>query len=147
MLPIIRNMILLLRWKRHLQKITELHDQFLEAAETDRKLPSVIRRTKMAFWVDYVNEWSGYGWDGKSEMRLSASPDEIDRYDKIADYLSLMEEKDRKLVWAVAHSAAYRDRGVQWSKIAGILRLNDPRIVKRRYQDALVKLYYKLNKK
>ena len=140
-------MILLLRWKRHLQKITQLHDQFLEAAETDRKLPSVIRRTKMAFWVDYVNEWSGYGWDGKSEMRLSASPDEIDRYDKIADYLSLMEEKDRKLVWAVAHSAAYRDRGVQWSKIARILRLNDPRIVKRRYQDALIKLYYKLEKK
>jgi hypothetical protein len=58
-----------------------------------------------------------------------------------------MEEKDRKLVWAVAHSAAYRDRGVQWSKLARILRLNDPRIVKRRYQDALIKLYYKLEKK
>ena len=56
-------------------------------------------------------------------------------------------EKDRKLVWAVAHSAAYRDRGVQWSKLARILRLNDPRIVKRRYQDALIKLYYKLEKK
>lgn len=127
--------------------ITALHDQFLEAAETDRKLPSVVRRTKMAFWVDYVKDWNSYGWDGKSEMRLSATNAEIDRYDKIADYLSLMEEKDRKLVWAVAHSAAYRDRGVQWSKIARILRLNDPRIVKRRYQDALIKLYYKLNKK
>jgi hypothetical protein len=78
---------------------------------------------------------------------LSATNAEIDRYDKIADYLALMEEKDRKLVWAVAHSAAYRDRGVQWSKLARILRLNDPRIVKRRYQDALIKLYYKLNKK
>jgi hypothetical protein len=80
-------------------------------------------------------------------MRLSATNAEIDRYDKIADYLALMEEKDRKLVWAVAHSAAYRDRGVQWSKLARILRLNDPRIVKRRYQDALIKLYYKLEKK
>ena len=124
--------------------ITEFHDQFLEAAETDRKLPSVIRRTKMAFWVDYVKDWNSYGWDGKSEMKLSATNAEIDRYDKIADYLSLMEEKDRKLVWAVAHSAAYRDRGVQWSKLARILRLNDPRIVKRRYQDALIKLYYNL---
>jgi hypothetical protein len=101
----------------------------------------------MAFWVDYVKDWNSYGWDGKSEMRLSATNAEIDRYDKIADYLALMEEKDRKLVWAVAHSAAYRDRGVQWSKLARILRLNDPRIVKRRYQDALIKLYYKLEKK
>ena len=32
-----------------------------------------------------------------------------------------------------------------WSKIAReILSLNDPRIVKRRYKDALVRLYYQL---
>ena len=139
-------MILLLRWKRPLPSIIDLHELFLEAAETDRKLPSVVRRNKMAFWVDYVKDWNSYGWDGKSKMKLSATAGEIDRYDKIADYLAIMDVKDRKLVWAVAHSAAYRDRGVQWTKIARILHLNDPRIVKRRYQDVLVKLYYKLNK-
>ena len=140
-------MISLLKWKRPLPSIIDLHELFLEAAETDRKLPSVVRRTKMAFWVDYVKDWNSYGWDGKSKMKISATAGEIDRYDKIADYLAIMDVKDRKLVWAVAHSAAYRDRGVQWTKIARILRLNDPRIVKRRYQDVLVKLYYKLNKK
>jgi hypothetical protein len=65
-----------------LPNITELHDQFLEAAETDRKLPSVIRKTKMAFWVDYVKDWNSYGWDGKSEMRLSATNAELDKLDK-----------------------------------------------------------------
>jgi hypothetical protein len=55
-----------------------------------------------------------------------------------------MDEADRRLIWAVAHSAAFRDRGAKWTKIAKILGLNDPRIVKRRYQDALVRLYYKL---
>jgi hypothetical protein len=97
--------------------------------------------------MDYVNEWGSYGWDGKSQMRLSATAAEITRYDQIADYLALMDVPDRKLVWAVAHSAAYRDRGIQWTKIARILRLNDHRIVRRRYQDALIKLYYKINKR
>ena len=127
--------------------IDQIHDLFLEAAETDRKLPPVIRKQKMSFWIDYVNEWGSYGWDGKSEMKLSATAAEITRYDKIADYLALMDVPDRKLVWAVAHSAAYRDRGIQWTKIARILRLNDHRIVRRRYREALIKLYYKINKR
>ena len=80
-------------------------------------------------------------------MKLSATAAEITRYDKIADYLALMDMSDRKLVWAVAHSAAYRDRGIQWTKIARILRLNDHRIVRRRYREALIKLYYKINKR
>ena len=42
--------------------IDQIHDLFLEAAETDRKLPPVIRKQKMSFWIDYVNEWGSYGW-------------------------------------------------------------------------------------
>ena len=40
-----------------------------------------------------------------------------------------MDEADHRLIWAVAHSAAFRDRGAKWTKIAKILGLNDPRIV------------------
>ena len=76
-------------------------------------------------------------------VRLVPSARQISLYDEALDMVFKMEEEDRKLVWAVAHSAAYRDRGVQWTKIARMLSLNDPRIVRRRYKDALVKLYYK----
>ena len=99
----------------------------------------------MVNWPDYVTEWSAYGYNAMGVTRLKATPDQITRLDKAIDLaLTKMDDQDRKLTWAVAHSAAFRDRGPKWTKIAKILGLNDPRIVKRRYQDALVRLYYKL---
>tara|TARA_R110000772_G_scaffold193141_1_gene304025 strand:+ start:56 stop:439 length:384 start_codon:yes stop_codon:yes gene_type:complete len=125
--------------------IAQLNDLFFEAAETERKLPSAFRKQKMVNWPDYVTEWSGYGYSTTETTRLKASPDQITRLDKAIDLaLTKMDDEDRKLTWAVAHSAAFRDRGPKWTKIAKILGLNDPRIVKRRYKDALVRLYYKL---
>jgi hypothetical protein len=125
--------------------IAQLNELFFEAAETERKLPTAYRRQKMASWPDYVTEWSGYGYSTTETTRLKASPDQISRLDKAIDLaLTKMETEDRRLVWAVAHSAAFRDRGAKWSKIARLLSLHDPRIVKRRYKDALVRLYYKL---
>jgi len=55
-----------------------------------------------------------------------------------------MDEEDRRIIWAAAHSAAFRHRGPQWTKITKILGLNDPRMVKRQYKDALIKLWYRL---
>jgi hypothetical protein len=125
--------------------IAQLNDLFFEAAETEKKLPSAYRKQKMVNWPDYVTEWSAYGYSTTETTRLKASPDQITRLDKAIDLaLTKMDDEDRKLTWAVAHSAAFRDRGPKWTKIAKILGLNDPRIVKRRYKDALVRLYYKL---
>jgi len=125
--------------------IAQLNELFFEAAETERKLPTAFRKQKMASWPDYVTEWSGYGYSTTETTRLKASPEQITRLDQAIDLaLTKMETEDRRLVWAVAHSAAFRDRGAKWSKIARLLSLQDPRIVKRRYKDALVRLYYKL---
>ena len=41
--------------------ITELDELFMEAAETERKLPAAIRKQKMSSWPEYVQEWSAYG--------------------------------------------------------------------------------------
>ena len=125
--------------------IAQLNELFFEAAETERKLPSAFRKQKMVNWPDYVTEWSAYGYNAMGVTRLKATPDQITRLDKAIDIaLTKMDDEDRRLVWAVAHSAAFRDRGAKWSKIARLLSLHDPRIVKRRYKDALVRLYYKL---
>ena len=125
--------------------IAQLNELFFEAAETERKLPTAFKKQKMASWPDYVTEWSGYGYSSTETTRLKASPEQITRLDQAIDLaLTQMDDEDRRLVWAVAHSAAFTDRGAKWSKIARLLSLNDPRIVKRRYKDALVRLYYKL---
>ena len=124
--------------------VDQLHDLFLEAAETERKLPGVIRKQKMVHWPDYVKEWAAYGYNSLQPQRLKATPEQITRLDYAVTMGLSMSEADRRLIWAVAHSAAFRDRGPKWTQIAKILGLNDPRIVKRRYQDSLVRLYYKL---
>ena len=110
--------------------ISELHSLFLEAAETDRKMPAAIRRAKLSSWPDYP---------------LKPTSEQISQFDKSLELTPLMPEEDRKLVWAVAHSAAFRQRGAQWSKIARLLGLHDPRRVKAGYQDALMRLYYRIS--
>ena len=102
--------------------IAQLNELFFEAAETERKLPTAFRKQKMASWPDYVTEWSGYGYSTTETTRLKASPEQITRLDQAIDLaLTKMETEDRRLVWAVAHSAAFRDRGAKWSKIARLL--------------------------
>jgi hypothetical protein len=55
-----------------------------------------------------------------------------------------MDKDDRRMVWAVAHSAAFRERGPKWQHLARLRGLKDGRQIKRRYQDALIRLHYKL---
>ena len=131
--------------RNQINSITDIDDLFKEAAETERKLPAYLRVQKMASWPDYVTEWSGYGYSLSETTRLKATPEQITRLDLAVDIgLHKLDTEDRKLIWAVSHSAAFRERGPKWSKLAKILGLHDPRIVKRRYKDALVRLYYKL---
>ena len=125
--------------------VVEINDLFLEAAETERKLPPAIRKQKMCAWPDYVADWQAYGYNAFEAPKLKATPDQITRYDKALQIaVTKLDDDDRRLVWAVAHSAAFRDRGPAWTKLARILQLNDPRIVKRRYKDILVNLHYRL---
>ena len=64
--------------------------------------------------------------------------------DRAHSMIMQLELDDRRLVLAVAHSAVGRQRGPRWSRLAHMLGLNDPRIVKRNYRDVLNRLYYKL---
>ncbi len=53
--------------------------------------------------------------------------EQIDRWEMALDLaLRYMDDEDRRLVWAVCQSAAFRQRGPRWSRIAQILGLNDP---------------------
>lgn len=125
--------------------LASIDELFKEAAETERRLPPAIRRAKMASWTDYPLDWHGYGWTQQGETILKPTSQQIDRFDYALELGCRMGLDDRKLVWAVCHSAAFKSRGAAWTKLAKILGLNDPRRVKQAYKDALVRLYYQLN--
>lgn len=124
--------------------IAELHTLFLDMAVTERRLPRAIRIQKQASWPDYPMDWHGYGWTQQGEVRLRPTGDQIDAMDKAHGMIMQLGEDDRRLIMAVAHSAVGTQRGPKWTKLAHILGLNDPRIVKRNYRDALTRLYYRL---
>ena len=54
--------------------VNSLHSLFLEAAETDRRLPPAIRKQKMAAWPDVINDWHGYGWTQIGDLTKKAPP-------------------------------------------------------------------------
>jgi hypothetical protein len=124
--------------------VVQLNDLFFEAAETDRRLPPAIRKQKLTAWPEYPVDWHGYGWTQQGETLTKATAEQISRFDLALQYCLQMSLEDRRLVWAIAHSAAYRYRGAQWTKIGRLMGIKDKRIVKRKYEEALVKLYYKL---
>ena len=124
--------------------IDELHQMFIDMAQTERRLPIAIRKQKLASWPDYPLDWHGYGWTQQGEVRLRPTGEQIDEMDRAHSMIMQLELDDRRLVLAVAHSAVGRQRGPRWSRLAHMLGLNDPRIVKRNYRDVLNRLYYKL---
>ena len=57
--------------------VEQLHDLFLQAAETDRRLPPATRKQKLSSWPDYPLDWHGYGWTQIGPTRLQ--PTSADR--------------------------------------------------------------------
>ena len=119
---------------------TDLDDLFMEAAETERKLPSPYRKQKMASWPEYRLTWQAYGWDKDAPVRLiSPTTKEIDRHDLALGLGLITTEEDRRLIWAVAHSAAFRERGPKWTKISKMIG-RSVHMTKQEYITALVRL-------
>lgn len=127
--------------------VTDLDELFLNAAETERRLPSAIRNQKMvSSWPEYVNDWKSYGWEKYTPRLSPATSEQVTQFEKALFIgVTYMSSSDRELVWTVAHSAAFRSRGAHWSKIAKTLH-SERRAVKRKYQQALMRLYYNLKR-
>jgi len=125
--------------------VAQLNDLFFEAAETERKLPAAIRKQKMCSWPDYPQSWKAYGYSEFEPGLPRATPKQVDDFDRALSLgIKHMDADDRKLVWAVAHSAAFRERGAKWDKIARMQGLRDGRQIKRRYMDALIRTWYNM---
>lgn len=130
---------------RKVQTIPELVDFVYKTATTERKLMGVLRKNYKAAWPDYPSEWSAYGY---TDVKLGLGPatsEEIDDFDLIFPAIIELEEKYRQIIWAVAHSAVKGSRGAQWSRLGRMLGVH-PATVKKRFERAIVELWYKLKK-
>ena len=115
----------------------DLHSLLLGAAETERRMPPAMRQARSAWWPDTLPEWLEYP-DEQTYTRLGAATSEqITAYDLAVRVVTQQPvEETRRLMWAVAHSAAFRARGPAWRKLAKLQHC-DRRTVKRVYQEAL----------
>ena len=113
------------------------------AAETERRLPAAINYNLKTYWPEITGEKHV---DFKPEITAMtlcrATNRQIDDYAKAMEMVitGLDDKEDRRLVWAVAHSAAFRERGPKWLKIAKMAHTHRE-TMKRRYEKALEGIY------
>ncbi len=120
-----------------------LHDDLVEAAETERRLPAAHPRKATTYWPEISHDWLAYA-DADAVPRLEpATARQVDRYDELlVAIIALPEEQDRRILWETANAAAFRSQ-VPWLKI-GQRNQIDRRTAKRRYELALLALYTSL---
>lgn len=115
----------------------DLHNLLLAAAETERRMPPALRQARIAWWPDTLPEWLSYPSEQAYASLGAATTEQVTAYDLAVRVVCEQPKREhRQLMWAVAHSAAFRARGPAWRKLAR-LRHCDRRTVKKLYQEAL----------
>jgi hypothetical protein len=112
---------------------------FLRAAITDKKLPKDSPRNITTAWLDMKKSWHDYGWDKSVKVKLKATPEDIDNYDKVLDLGLKLPPEDRQLLWAVAISMSDQAHGT-WTKLAKKYNVTR-QTVYNRHRGALIKVY------
>jgi len=131
---------------RHCGGVAGLAGLFFEAADTERRLPRAFDLRVKACWPETADDAGlAYGYSGAVVNVAPASASAVRNYDWALRLTVRLSVDDRKLVWACAHSAVRRQRGPAWSKIGRMLGVH-PETVKRRFERAILELYYGLKK-
>ena len=124
--------------------VDDLNELFFQAAKTERKLPRAYDLRAKGCWPAYADDPElAYGYNDAVLTVGGANTQEIGDYDQALDMTQIMDDSDRKLVWAVAHSAARRTRGPAWTKIGKLTGMH-AQTVKRRFEQAIMELWYKI---
>lgn len=124
--------------------ITDLDSLFKEAAQTLRLLPGAIRKQKLNYWPDTQQSyWDVYNYHDVGMVRITPTTGQVTRLEFALEVGLKIDREDNRLIWRVATSSVFRERGPQWRKLAKVYHC-DGRTVKRRYEQALIRLYYYL---
>tara|TARA_R110002153_G_scaffold144288_2_gene295452 strand:+ start:789 stop:1238 length:450 start_codon:yes stop_codon:yes gene_type:complete len=123
--------------------VVGMSNLFFEAAETELRLPAVRRQSVKSCWPDYAPDVDlAFGYNETITRLAKASPKQITRYDLALQCVVLLEVEDRKLLWAVAHSAARRQRGARWRVLGKMMDMHHA-TVKRKFERVILELWYK----
>ena len=129
---------------RYVKDVSGLAPLFWEMADTERRLPGVLRKRYKAAWPDFAPDPTlAYGYN-QTEVKLGpASPDAISRYDWCLNSLLLLEPEERKIILAASRSAARRRKGPNWTLMQKITGLHRDTI-RRRFERSMLSLWYSL---
>ena len=111
---------------------------------TERWLPAARQKARTTWWPEMRAEWLSYA-DEETRIRMTPSAEQVDCYYLAISLSADLADQERKLVWAVAFSAARRSRGPQWRKLGRMMGLY-PRTVESRYTTALVELSLRIRR-
>lgn len=131
--------------REHCGGVDGLMGFFLEAADTERRLPGAIDLRAKTGWPETMPDVElAYGY-GEVEVRLGpASAVAVRNYDWALRVTLAMDADDARLVWACAHSAFRRVRGPAWAKVGRVAGMH-AETVRRRFERAILELWYKLD--
>lgn len=117
---------------------------FFQAAALDRRLPRAVDLRAKGCWPQFAEDpHLAFGYHDAEVREGAATSKEVTRYDLAWEITTLLDEDDRKLVWAAAYSAARRARGARWRAISKLLHCH-PATAKRRFEGAIWTLWSKL---
>ena len=130
--------------RERVKSVDDLAGLFFSAAETERKMPRAYDLRVRGYWPEVpADPHTAYGY---GEVRVRPSPalaKEVSDYDLALLLTPMMELEAARLVWAAATTAAFRERGPNWKKVARHANIH-PATAKRRFQDAMVTLWYRI---
>ena len=131
-------------WVRdHISGIDDLAGLFFEAAETERKMPRGAHPGGGGgAWPEIAPDASlAYGYGEYAPRPSPANGRDVTRWDVALALTRAMAIDDARLVWRVCFSAAGRERGPAWSAVGRSYGVSH-RVVRRRFEGALISLYY-----
>jgi len=120
------------------RQLDKLHEFFVSAAITESRLPGSKRLNNITYWPDIKPDWLSYASES-TKVRILATSEQIDDYYQAIKWSEKIELSERKLIWAVAFSARFSNRGAKWTKLGRMLNM-DRRSVKKKYYQALTSL-------
>ena len=132
------------------ERLTPYHYFLVEAAETERRLPKAINLTLKTLWPETTSERNiDYKPDRTVVTLCKATNKQVDAHSLALALVAevIADPTDRRILWAVAQSAAFRERGPKFRKLTqkfkgmGKEYPKSEKLLKRRYEEALFTLY------
>ena len=132
-------------------RLGPIHNFLVAACEIERDLPEVRHPGLKTLWPETSVERNvDYKPDRTTVTKCRPTGRQIDAHGRALEMVaeSLSSEVDRRIVWAVAQSAAFRVRGPKWDQVTKNLHAEGsgypkyPQALKNSYEEALLSIFW-----